>query len=46
MSTPASRLAARDYWNSPRVVRNCRRLDYALGAAFMTALMLLGSFNP
>lgn len=45
-STPAHRAATRDYWTSPAVVRNCRRLDYALGLAVLASLMLLGSlFN-
>lgn len=46
MSTPLTRATKRDYWNSPNVVRNCKRLDYALGVFVLCALMALGSlFN-
>lgn len=44
-STPASRAAARDYWNSPRVVARCRNVDRAMLAALVTAVMLLGSIH-
>jgi hypothetical protein len=44
-STPQSRNAARDYWNSPSVVAKCKALDYSF-ALFIGALALvLGSIN-
>jgi hypothetical protein len=44
-SSPATRAAARDYWNSPRAVRVARALDYTAAALFATALLIAGSLN-
>jgi hypothetical protein len=45
MSSPASRAAARDYWNSPRVVAMARVWDYTKAVALMAFIMSAGSLN-
>ena len=45
-TTPAARrLAARDYWNSPRAARIGRVFDRTLEALAAAAVILIGSLN-
>lgn len=45
MSTPATRTAARDFWNSAEAEKLGRIFDKAMEYAAVTAVLLLGSLN-
>jgi len=45
MSSAESRNRARDYWNTPSVIRAAHILDWAMAGTFTLALAVIGSLN-
>lgn len=44
-SSPHSRNAKRDYWNSPKVITVCQGIDWTIAILGALALITLGSLN-